>query len=556
MTQALAVHHLSSLISSARVSLSGTTTSGHFETRRSTTRKEGHFVYKHGQRHHSYDSEKAPYPLCYDRSVLDLESLENEFVQRVKGSVSFVDLEQRQSQRVLDLGCGLGTWVIDAAKKCPESEFVGFDLVDVQIPRSILDPSVAARIEWRHGNYLTTKLPVLGPGGSCEIIDEDMIFPILPRWFTQALRPRPKTSSVHLPKGFQHKHSSSRDQTTKYTTTHDHALLESLYNSVFENRFINTKPTALLPGLFTSYFRQIAIAPVLHYPMPPLAPMQSLPPQIVTTYVLEPETDTLNPHQSTIYPTPVPMTRPMSLSLSSVASSHINGTRVDSMYGSRPGTASPNTTAPESPTSHMAPHGLPKPQTGKCSGVSPPTPPSSPFPTPISQMPMKQFILDEALSAGEEAMSHPQQSRQMFPFDRLHQLNSRYLAMQLYRCCQCILGCQEAMWEELKDRLRNRKQELIPYGWDDDDELEELQNRTKFEKLVDRFKNDMHLRLSLWHSLTDLGWNSPDREPLTKAELVEEERIRANILEARKQAKPEEFDIPCRSVRVLVGCKL
>jgi hypothetical protein len=44
------------------------------------------------------------------------------------------------------------------------------------------------------------------------------------------------------------------------------------------------------------------------------------------------------------------------------------------------------------------------------------------------------------------------------------------------------------MWEELKDRLRNRKQELIPYGWDDDDELEELQNRTRFEKLVDRFK--------------------------------------------------------------------
>jgi hypothetical protein len=44
------------------------------------------------------------------------------------------------------------------------------------------------------------------------------------------------------------------------------------------------------------------------------------------------------------------------------------------------------------------------------------------------------------------------------------------------------------MWEELKDRLRNRKQELMPYGWDDDDELEELHSRTKFEKLVDRFK--------------------------------------------------------------------
>lgn len=44
------------------------------------------------------------------------------------------------------------------------------------------------------------------------------------------------------------------------------------------------------------------------------------------------------------------------------------------------------------------------------------------------------------------------------------------------------------MWEELKDRLRNRRHELSPYGWDDDDELEELQNRNKFEKLIDRFK--------------------------------------------------------------------
>lgn len=61
--------------------------------------------------------------------------------------------------------------------------------------------------------------------------------------------------------------------------------------------------------------------------------------------------------------------------------------------------------------------------------------------------------------------------------------------MQLYLSCQYILGCQEAMWEELKDRIRNRKHELSPYGWDDDEELEELQSRTKFEKLIDRFKS-------------------------------------------------------------------
>ena len=30
------------------------------------------FQYKYGQRHHSYDSEKAPYPLSYDKRVLEL----------------------------------------------------------------------------------------------------------------------------------------------------------------------------------------------------------------------------------------------------------------------------------------------------------------------------------------------------------------------------------------------------------------------------------------------------------------------------------------------------
>jgi hypothetical protein len=30
------------------------------------------FLNKHGHRHHSYDPEKAPYPLSYDRQVLEL----------------------------------------------------------------------------------------------------------------------------------------------------------------------------------------------------------------------------------------------------------------------------------------------------------------------------------------------------------------------------------------------------------------------------------------------------------------------------------------------------
>jgi hypothetical protein len=71
---------------------------------------------------------------------------------------------------------------------------------------------------------------------------------------------------------------------------------------------------------------------------------------------------------------------------------------------------------------------------------------------------------------------------------QLQQLSERSLAMHLHRAYHDILACQEAMWEELKDRLRNKKDQLKHYGWDDDEELEELQNRKRFELLIERFR--------------------------------------------------------------------
>jgi hypothetical protein len=69
--------------------------------------------------------------------------------------------------------------------------------------------------------------------------------------------------------------------------------------------------------------------------------------------------------------------------------------------------------------------------------------------------------------------------------DEVNALSGRSMAMHLYRAYQLVLACQEAMWEELKDRLLNRKEELKPYGWDDDEELEE---RTRFERLIDLYR--------------------------------------------------------------------
>lgn len=66
---------------------------------------------------------------------------------------------------------------------------------------------------------------------------------------------------------------------------------------------------------------------------------------------------------------------------------------------------------------------------------------------------------------------------------------------------------------------------------------------------------DMRARISIWYSMTELGYSLPQREPLHKAELLEEERIRKAILDARTQAREEDFDVPCRVIRVFVGFK-
>ena len=66
---------------------------------------------------------------------------------------------------------------------------------------------------------------------------------------------------------------------------------------------------------------------------------------------------------------------------------------------------------------------------------------------------------------------------------------------------------------------------------------------------------DMRARMSMWYSMTQLGYTLPRREPLEKAELLEEERRRKAILDARALAREEDFDVPCRIIRVFIGFK-
>ena len=101
---------------------------------------------------------------------------------------------------------------------------------------------------------------ILRPGGVVEVSEDgqctslqkaathfnkivDILFPQLPRWFTTPLRVRTRrTLSIHYPDGSQPV-TDTASLTSNGAPPHDHALLESLYLSIFESRFINLRPT-------------------------------------------------------------------------------------------------------------------------------------------------------------------------------------------------------------------------------------------------------------------------------------------------------------------------
>ena len=59
--------------------------------------------------------------------------------------------------------------------------------------------------------------------------------------------------------------------------------------------------------------------------------------------------------------------------------------------------------------------------------------------------------------------------------------------MQLYRAVGLVLATKEAMWDELKDRLKKERGSLVAYGWRDEEYLEDV-SRRRFDALVERYK--------------------------------------------------------------------
>jgi len=82
--------------------------------------------------------------------------------------------------------------------------------------------------------------------------------------------------------------------------------------------------------------------------------------------------------------------------------------------------------------------------------------------------------------------THPAQS--IVPVEMLDKLGDRTRAMNLYHTFMVILGCREAMWEELKLLQRSRRKALVDLGWENR-LIEDKEARVRFDELFERFES-------------------------------------------------------------------
>ncbi|KAG8896757.1 hypothetical protein FRC00_005316 [Tulasnella sp. 408] len=174
-------------------------------------------VIRNGMRVAPHPVWEVPYPVGFSCAALQSDDKTYDLVKALqpdRSSPSFYHFKHAPSM-VLDLGCGVGRWVIEAAAEWTKTRFVGLDLMDLQPDLSEKQyEDIRDRVQWVHNNFVHFKLPfpdahfdfirmsfvalavpeskwrflvkeirrVLKPSGVLEWIDEEPVFAMSPSY--------------------------------------------------------------------------------------------------------------------------------------------------------------------------------------------------------------------------------------------------------------------------------------------------------------------------------------------------------------------------------------
>ncbi|KAG9225594.1 hypothetical protein CCMSSC00406_0003097 [Pleurotus cornucopiae] len=153
---------------------------------------------KQDQTLHPYTSE-APYMQAYDPPFLERQF--TRLLQRLspRESPCFHDYGRHPPAHVLDLGCGTGTWALEAAShwKAHGTRITGFDLVDIARDEwgRARDANATQNLRFVRGNFkweqvLSEVRRVMTINGRLELVDDQIMFPYA-RPFSPSSSPPP-----------------------------------------------------------------------------------------------------------------------------------------------------------------------------------------------------------------------------------------------------------------------------------------------------------------------------------------------------------------------------
>ncbi|KAI9465573.1 hypothetical protein BJY52DRAFT_593170 [Lactarius psammicola] len=251
--------------------------------------RESQFKMKANKKHHPYPAKEAPYPLYYERPVIDHDVWETMFIKQLSGSHTFHVFDTPPT-KVLDLGCGSGYWILECAKQWRNCDFVGLDLVPLHPDLSLLRSSdLGSRITWVQANCLEG-LPfpneefdfvhikrlahgipedkwdflleeisrVMKPGAAIEMVEEDLFFPgrfLDPPHQPRSTTPRPSFIAplpIHYqPNGLYHDTNdqwsfSQRGSTSTSTSAfYNPSIYSPSLPSVIGTTSVSTLPVSL-----------------------------------------------------------------------------------------------------------------------------------------------------------------------------------------------------------------------------------------------------------------------------------------------------------------------
>ncbi|KAG8771307.1 hypothetical protein FRC16_005957, partial [Serendipita sp. 398] len=290
--------------------------------------------WKNGRQYLAYSPQEVPYPRSYDKIAIDHDTTNHLFLNRLRNGLTWHEFNPEPSgfsapssslnkepqssvksskshtetetgsmswkpNNILDLGCGNGVWILDAANLWPDAMFTGLDIAPIQPSLSLLAPHLAKRIRWVNANFLE-QLPfptshfdfvricriargvpehkwkeffkevsrVLKPGGALEVFEEDLVFP----GGAEKVRHPPLVTKINYGEESTRSspgslRSSSNASTIRYRSTL--SSLEQAYKDMHHERRISLRPISILSNILPAFFHEVQSHPPVLMTFPP-----------------------------------------------------------------------------------------------------------------------------------------------------------------------------------------------------------------------------------------------------------------------------------------------